>query len=175
MILPWKQLRWVTPLPIKDCTERLMAAPGAMCGSPPTSSASLVVTRIGRTLTLSAASRTRWLPSRPYLLALMIERPGGTMIVGRFSPDALVITAGMCAIVALAVPVTAVLTTGISGLSRMCSYWFGTASGLMSSLLVFAVLAMGVIRSMGWQRQCHVILSIVEDVCCATRIDPRGV
>lgn len=174
MILPWKQVRWATPLPIEDCAERLMAAPGAVPGSPRTSSASLVVMRIGRTFTLSVAGRLRWLPSRPYLFAVMIERPDGTMIVGRFNPDALVIAAGMCAIVVFAVPVAAVLTVGVSGLSKMSSYWFGTVNGLTSSALAVAALAMGVIRSRGWHRQCRTISSIVENACCATPIDRSG-
>lgn len=173
MILPWKQLRWVTALPIEDCAERLMAAPGAMRGSRRTSSASLIVTRIGRTVTLSVGGRMGYLSSRPYLHAVMIERPDGTMIVGRFNPDALVVTAGMCAILVFALPVAAALTVGIPGLSRMCSYWFGTVSGLTSSLLAIATLALGVIRSSGWHRRCEMISSIVEEACCATPIDPR--
>ena len=175
MILPWKLLRWATPLPIDGCIERLLAAPGAAAGSPRTSSASLVVTRIGRTFTLSVASRMRWLPSRPYLHAVMIERPDGTTIVGRFNPDPLVTGAGMLVILMFALPVAAVLTVGVSGLFRMFSYWFGTANGLTSSALAFAVLASGAIRLRGWNRHCQMISSVVEETCCAAPIDPSSV
>ena len=175
MTVPWTLRRWATALPIDDCIERLLAAPGAAAGSPRTSSASLVVTRIGRTFTISVARRTRWLPSRPYLHAVMIERPDGTTILGRFNPDPLVIGAGMCAIVVFALPVAAVLTVGVAGLLRMFAYWFGTANGLTSSALAFAVLGFGVVRSRGWDRQCRMISSVVEETCGAVPIDPRGV
>jgi hypothetical protein len=172
MTVPWKLWRWTTSLPIDDCIERLLAAPAAAAGSPRASSVSLVVTMIGRTLTMSVASRMRWLPSRPYLHAVMVERQDGTVIVGRFNPDPLVVAAGMCAIVGLVLPVAAVFMVGVSGLLRVSSYWFVTTNGLTSSALALTVLGVGVIRSRGWDRQCRMISSVLKKTCGAAPIGP---
>lgn len=42
----------------------------------------------------------------------------------------------------------------------MRSYWLGTVGGLMSLLLAVAILAAGVIRSIGWNRQCQAVVSV---------------
>lgn len=154
------------------CTERLLAAGGAIRPTCHNTRAGIVVIFAGRTFRVSIREGSPVWRGRPALQGVLVDTRRGTLVVGRLVPDPFALTAAVVALWIGGVFLAALAFGRDGTLSRLAAFYVATTSGFWPLAAAVALVAAGLARARGWQRQCLTILGVVTDACPAREPGP---
>jgi hypothetical protein len=167
MTWPWRLVRWAAPYPVSECAERLTAAAGTTTLPGHAARFRVKVTLTGLSFLLVVTESSRVPRGKASLRGMLVRHGEGTFIFGRFNPDPFVVGAAVVAVWLLALASVAVLTVSSAGLEHLAAYWFGTRGGLLPLTVGLVLIVAGLLRSVGWRRQCAFIRHLVSEACRA--------
>jgi hypothetical protein len=167
--LPWKQIRWTTSVPIDECIARMRAVArrsGFVEGKRSRSAERMIV--LGSSFKLGYSGR--W-PGEPHLHGVFVSTKEGTVILGRFSPDAYVLAVGL---VLVWIVFGAALSTVWYGPERVFAARIGLRWLIAQTPVLIVAGSLGiaaVARSIGWSSQCASMSYTLATICQAHRDD----